>query len=149
MTSIAVRGDWFLRLPVTVETRSVILRRCFECGSARRVTDRAVVVTLWRMRETQHRDDVLVLVVWKLGRELKFRCGIAKGVTHIIARRGLGVTDRADRRPCATEELRPVTAYTRVVARIILDIGESDFVAGIARGAVFGRGVGEFRVIDR
>ena len=30
VTAVAVVRDWFLRLPVTVETRSVICRRGFE-----------------------------------------------------------------------------------------------------------------------
>ena len=30
VTAVAARGDWILRLPVTVETRSVIRWRCFE-----------------------------------------------------------------------------------------------------------------------
>ena len=70
VTAVAVGGDWFLRFPVTVKTRSVICRRGFERRGSRSVTDRAVVITLRRVRETQEGDRVLVLVVRKLDREL-------------------------------------------------------------------------------
>ena len=113
------------------------------------MTDRAVVVTLRCVRKTQHRDYVLVPVVWKLDRKLELRCGIAKRVTHIIARRSLRMTNRADRRPCATEELRPVTTYACIMTRVIRDVGKSDLVARVAGGLMFLRGVGELRVINR
>lgn len=73
VTTIAIRGDWFLRFPMTVETRPMICRRGFERRRSRSMTDRAIVVILRRMRETQERDRVLVLVVRKLDRELKLR----------------------------------------------------------------------------
>ena len=73
VTAIAVRGDWLLRLPMTVETRSVICWRGFERRRSRPMTDGAVVVILRRMRETQERDRVLMLVVRKLDCELKLR----------------------------------------------------------------------------
>src|ERR1051325_40257 len=113
------------------------------------MTDGAVVVLLRRMRETQERDRVLVLVVRKLDHELKLRLRIAKVVTSIIARRSLRVTHRTDRRARTAEELRPVTTHTSIVARVILDVRESDFVTAIASGAVFLGGVGKFPVISR
>ena len=45
--------------------------RSFERRRPGSMTDGAVVVLLRRVRETQERDRVLVLVVWKLNRELK------------------------------------------------------------------------------
>ena len=149
MTAIAVRGNWFLGLPVTVETRSVVAGRGFERRRPGSMTDGAVVVLLRRVRETQERDRVLVLVVRKLDRELKLRLRIAKVVTSIIARRSLRVTHRTDRRPRTAEELWPVTTHTSIVARVILDVRESDFVTAIASGAVFLGGVGKFPVISR
>ena len=122
------------------------------------MTDRAVVVILRRVRETQERDRVLMLVVRKLDRELKLRGWIAKRVTHLITRRRLRMTNRTDRRPRAAEELRTVTAHARLMARIIRDVRERgcftpvfgwDFVACIAGCFMFGCGMGEFRVIDR
>jgi hypothetical protein len=132
MTSIAVRGDWFLRLPVTVETRGVLRRNRFERGGSRCVTDGAVIVALRRMREAQKGDRVLVLVVWKLGRELELRRGIAKRVTHIITRRCFRMTHGTDRRPRTAEELRPVTTHARFMAGIIRDVRKRDLVAGDA-----------------
>ena len=73
VTSIAVRRDWFLRFPVTVETRSVIFWCGFERRGPRPMTDGAVVVTLRRVCETQESDRVLVSIVWKLDRELELR----------------------------------------------------------------------------
>ena len=73
MTTVAVVGDRLLRLPMAVETRSVIGRRSFERRRSRSMTDRAVVVILRWMCEPQERDRILVLVVWKLDRELKLR----------------------------------------------------------------------------
>src|SRR5690349_20303712 len=73
VTSIAVRSDWFLRLPMTVETRTVIGGRGFERRRSRSVTDGAVVVILRRVCETQERDRVLMLIVRKLDRELQHR----------------------------------------------------------------------------
>ena len=70
VTAIAISGDWLLRFPVTIETRTMIGGRGFERRGARAVTDGAVVVILRRVRETQHRDRVLVFVVRKLDREL-------------------------------------------------------------------------------
>jgi hypothetical protein len=59
------------------------------------------------------------------------------------------VTHRTDRRSCAFEKLRPVTAHTGVMAGIIGDVRKGYLVTAIASGAVFLRGVGELRVIDR
>ena len=86
MTPVAVSSYWLLRLPMTVETRCVIVWRCLErCGS-RCVADGAVVVTLRPVRETQLRDDVLMLVMGKLDIELQLRRGIPKRVSNIVAR---------------------------------------------------------------
>ena len=101
------------------------------------------------MRKTQKSDHVLVLVVWKLDRELKLCGGIAKRVTHIIAWRCLRVTHRTDWRPRAAEELRPVTAHARVVTGVIRDVGKLYLVARVAGGLVLLRGVGKLRVINR
>src|SRR5690242_7489357 len=113
------------------------------------MTDGAVVVLLRWMRETQERDRILVPVVWKLDHELKLRRGITKRVSSVITRRSLRVTYRTDWRPGAAEELRSVTTHARIVTGVVFDIRESDLVTGIARGAVFLGGVGEFRVISR
>ena len=131
--------------------------RCLEGRGPRRVTDRAIVVVLLRrmcerdclLRASHKCDYVLMLVVWELGVELQLRRGISKRETHIIARRRLRMTHRTDRRSCAFEKLRPVTAHTGVMAGIIGDVWKGYLVTAIASGAVFLRGVGELRVIDR
>jgi len=70
VTAVAVIGHWLLRFPVTVETRRMIGRHSFERLGALAVTNRAVVVTLRRMRESQQGDYVLMPVMRKLDREL-------------------------------------------------------------------------------
>lgn len=109
----------------------------FERGGPRSVTDRAVVVALWRVCETQERDRVLMLVVRKLGGELQLRSRITKRVTRIITRRGLRMTHRTDLRPRTAEKLRPVTTHARGVIGIIGDIREGYFVTRVASCFVF------------
>ena len=70
MATVAVVGDRLLRLPMAVETRSVIRRNSLEGCSAGRVADRAVVVTLRRVRESQQRNYILMPIMRKLDREL-------------------------------------------------------------------------------
>ena len=149
MTTVAVISHRLLRLPMAVETRPVVCRGGPESCSAGRVTDSAVVVLRWRMSEPQQGNHILMPVVRELDRELKPGRRITKRESHIIARRCLHMANGADRWPCTTEELRPVTAHTGVVARIVSDIRKSYFVAGVASGPVFLRGVGELRVINR
>jgi hypothetical protein len=96
MTSVAISSDGFLRFPVTIKAGRVICGRSFErCGFGR-VTNGAVVVVLLCVREIDplSRSEktgnyVLVLIVWKLDRELQPRRGIAKRVTNVVTRRGL------------------------------------------------------------
>ena len=127
----------------------MILWRGLEGCGARRVTDRAVVVVLLRRMCERHCDHVLMLVVRKLDVELQLRRRVSKRETNIIARRRLRVTHRTDRRSGTLEKLRPVTAHARAMAGVIGDVGKGYFVAAIASGPVFRRGVGELRVIDR
>jgi hypothetical protein len=127
----------------------MILWRCLEGCSPRRVADRAVVVVLLRGVCECDCDYVLMPVVRKLDVELQLRRRISERETNIIARRGLRVTHRTDRRSGAFEKLRPVTAHARVMAGIIRDVRKAYFVAAIASGPVFLRRVGELRVIDR
>jgi hypothetical protein len=130
VTTITVRGDWLLRLPVTIEARRVICWSRFEDNSAWLVADRAVVVILhWGMRKcacrlwtTQERNHVLVFVVRKLDRELQLRRRITKRQSRLITRRSFGVTDGTDRRSRAFEKLRAVTTHTRVMSRVIDDV---------------------------
>lgn len=70
VAAVAVVGNRLLRFPVTVETRAVTGGHRFEHLGALPVTDRAVVITLRRVRESQHRDRILVPVMRKLDREL-------------------------------------------------------------------------------
>src|SRR5688572_2442427 len=72
MTAVTVVRNGLLRFPVTVEARRMFGRHCLEGRGTLPVTDSAVVVVLRRMREPQHRDHVLVLVMRKLDRELQF-----------------------------------------------------------------------------
>ena len=146
MTAVAVAGDWLLRFPVTVETRTVTCRRRLEHRRARRVADSAAV------------DHILVSVVRKFDRKLKFPRGVSKRKPRFVARRRLRVTDRTDRRPRTAEELRPVTAYTRIVAGIIRDVRERryfgpiftwELVTCIAGCFVFGCGMGKLGIISR
>jgi hypothetical protein len=91
------------------------------------------------MREPQQRDHILVPVMWECDRELLYPSRISKRQPSLITRRRLRVTDRTDRRARTAEELWPVTTHTRIVARIILDIGKGDLVTGITRRLVFFR----------
>ena len=149
MTTVACVGDRLLGFPVTVETRCVLRRDGFESRGARRVADGAVVVLRWRVREPQQRNHVLMPVMRELDRKLKPGRRVTKRESHLIARRCLRMANGADRRPRTAEELRPVTTHTRVVARIILDVRKSYFVAGVASGPVFLRGVRELGIISR
>jgi len=101
------------------------------------VTDRAVVVTLRRMRKPQQRDHILVPVVRKLDRELSHHSGISKRQPRLITRRRLRMTAGADRRSRAAEELRSVTTHARIVTRIIFNVGKGDLVTGITRRLMF------------
>ena len=149
MTAVAVVRDWLLRFPVTVKARRMFGRNSFEGRSALTVTDSAVVVILWRrMREPQHRDHVLVLVVRKLDRELQFYRRIPERKPRVIPRRGLRMAHGADRRLGAAKELRPMTAYARIVTRIILDIRKRYLVTRITRRSMLRRGVRKLRIID-
>ena len=89
------------------------------------MADGTVVVTLLRVREPQLCDHVLVPVMRKLDRKLQLRRRIPKNEPRLILWRSFRVTNRADRRPRAFEKLRPVTTHTRVVIRVILDVGKS------------------------
>ena len=122
----------------------MIRRHSFKGSCARSVTDRAVVVALRRVRETQQRNHVLMPVMRKLDRELQLRRGIAERVPHVIAWRSLRVTHGTDRRSCAAEELWAMTAHTRVVTRIIIDIRERYLVTRVAGRFVFLCGVRKF-----
>ena len=113
------------------------------------MADRTVVVLRWRMSEPQQSNYILVPVVRELDRELLPGRRITKRVSHIIARRCLRMANGADRRPCTAEELRSMTAHTRVVAWIVGDIREPYLVAAITGRLVFACGMGKFRVVNR
>lgn len=119
VTSVAVRSHRILRFPMTVETRCVIGRNSFERRGPCSMTDSAVVVALRRVRETQQCNCILMFVVRKLDVELQLRSGIPKRVTRFIARGGLRMTHRTDRRLRTAEELRTVTTHTRVMIGVI------------------------------
>jgi hypothetical protein len=123
VTAITVIRDWLLRLPMTVEARRVICGHSFESSCARCVANRAVVIALLRVGETQHCDHSLVPIVRKFDRELQLRSGIPKREARLIARRRLRVTNRTDWRPRTAEKLRSVTTHTGVVLRVIFDVG--------------------------
>ena len=155
VTAVAVGGDGLLRFPVAVETGRVISwRRLERCGPCR-VADGAVVVALLCVRETHHRDHVLVSIVRKLDRELQLRRRISKRISRLVTRRSLRMTNGTDGRLRAFEKLLPVTAHASVVIRIVLDIriGGRIFcrylVTGITGCLVLLCGVGEFRIISR
>ena len=133
MTAVAVAGDWLLRFPVTVETRTVTCRRRLEHRRARRVADSAAV------------DHILVSVVRKFDRKLKFPRGVSKRKPRFVARRGLRVTHGTDWRSCAAEKVPPVTTHASIVVWIIIDIGKLYLVTRITRGLVFLRLVGKIR----
>ena len=78
-------------------------------------------------------------VVWKLDRELQLRGWIPESVARLITGRCLRMTNRADRRPRAFEKLRAVTVHTRIVIRVILDVGKNHLVTRIARRLMFCR----------
>ena len=118
---------------MTVETRVVTCRRRLERYGARRVTDGAAV------------DHILVFVVWKLTRELKFPSRVSKRKPRFIAWRCLRVTPGTDLWSRAAEKITPVATHTRIMARIIVDIGKSYLVTCVTRGAVFLRRVRKIR----
>jgi hypothetical protein len=149
MTAVAVVRDWLLRFPVTVKARRMFGRNSFEGRTALTVTDSAVVVILRRsMREPQHRNHVLVLIVRKLDLELQFCRRIPERKPRLIARRGLRMAHGADRGLGAAEELRPMTTYASIVAGIILDIRKGNLVTRITRGSMLRRSVRKLRIID-
>ena len=133
---------------MTVEARRMIGRNRLERRGALAVTDGAVVITLRRVREPQHRNHVLVLVVRKLDPELQLRRGISESKPRVITRRSLRVTHRADRRLRATEELRSMTTDASIMARIIIDIRKRDLVTRITRCFMFRRRVRELGIIN-
>jgi hypothetical protein len=120
-------------------------RHRLEHRRARRVTDGAVVVTLRRMCEPQQRDHILVFVVRKLDRELKFESRVSKRKPRFVAWRRLCVTHGADRRPRAPEKLPPVTTHTCIVARVIIDVRKGYLVTRITRSPVFLRRMRKIR----
>ena len=126
----------------------MIGRHSLERRRALSMTDSAVVVILRRMREPQHRDHVLVLIVRKLDRELQLQRRIPKRISRLIARRRLRVTHRADRRPGAAEELRSMTTHACIVTRVILDIRKRNLVTRATRGPMLRRRVRKLRIIS-
>lgn len=96
------------------------------------MADRAVVVVLRRrMRErdsiqrlwtTEARDHVLMLIVWKLDRELSPWIRLSKRKSCLIPRRRFRMTDRTDLRSRAAEKLPAMTAHTRLVIRVIAGV---------------------------
>ena len=148
MTAVTVVRDRLLRFPVAVKALRMIGRHCLERRGTLSVTDSTVVVVLRRMREPQHRDHVLVFVVRKLDRELQLRRRIPEGKPRLITRRGLRMTHRTDWRPSTAEELWSMTAYARIVTRIILDIRKRYLVTRTTCGFMFRRRVGKLRIVD-
>ena len=116
-------------------------RDSLERRGALSVTDRAVVITLRRMRESQQRDHILVTVVWKLDRELQIERRISEWKPCLITRRRLRVTHGTDLRSRTAEELRPMTTHTRIVTWIIIDIRKLYLVTRITRRPMFLRRV--------
>src|SRR5438552_11973320 len=87
------------------------------------------------------RDNILVLVMWKLDRELAWTPRISKCKSRVIFWRYLGMADRTNRGFRSFEELRTMTIYTGVMVRIVGDVRVishlspvvgRNFVAGIA-----------------
>ena len=67
------------------------------------------------------------------------------------------MTDGADRRLRAFKELRSMTAYTRIVGRIVRDVREvsdrlripgGNLVTGVTRTLMFRRGVQKLRIVS-
>ena len=144
MTAVAVVRHGLLRFPVTVETRRMIRRDRLECGRALAMADSAIVVTLLHMRESQQGNRILMPVMRKLDRELPFYSRISEREPCCITRRRLRMTHGTDRRSRAAEELRSMTAHTRIVTGVILDIREGYFVTCVARRLVFLRRMRKF-----
>jgi hypothetical protein len=107
--------------------------RRLERRGARRVTDGAAV------------DHILMFVVRKLDRELKFPSRVSKRKPRFVAWRRLRVTPGTDRRSRAAEKLPPVATHTCIVAWIIIDIGKRYLVTRITRRPVFLRRVRKIR----
>lgn len=114
------------------------------------MADRAVVVVLRRrMRKrdsfprswpTPARDHVLMLIVWKLDRELSPWIRLSKRKSRVITRRRFRMTDRTDLRSGAAEKLPAMTAHTRLVIRVIAGVNIR-FMTGVAGLLMFLRGV--------
>ena len=90
-------------------------------------------------------DHILVCIVRKFDRKLKFPRGVSKRKPRFVARRRLRVTDGTDWRSRAAEKVSPVTTHASIVARVIIDIGKLYLVTRITRGLVFLRLVGKIR----
>jgi hypothetical protein len=86
------------------------------------VTDRAVVVVLRRVRETQLCDYVLMFVMRELDRELLLRRRVSKREANIVAWRSPGMANGTDRWLRAAEELRPMTTHASIVIWIVRDV---------------------------
>src|SRR5688572_25954132 len=121
---------------VTLRTLNTARSRVGECAQTNSV----------RYIGLQSRNHVLVLVMRKLNQKLARRLRIAKSKTHIVPRRDLRMTNRADDGFRASEKLRPVTTDTRVVSRIIGNVGKlshlfpvlsGNLVAGVAGSLMF------------
>ena len=99
-------------------------------------------------------NHVLMLVVWKLDRELQFRLRFAKRIANIITRRRLRMANRTDLRARAFEKLRPMTIHAGRVVGIVDDIGKlrpvlpRNDVTGLALRLVLLCGVGKVGVVD-
>ena len=149
MTAVTVVRDGLLRFPVTVETRRMISRHSLECRGTLPVTDSAVVVVLRRACENRS----IAITSWCLscGNSIvncSFDAGFLKRKPRLITRRGLRMTHRTDRRPGAAEELRSMTAYARIMTRIIIDIRKRYLVTRITRRPMLRRRVRKLRIIN-
>ena len=109
----------------------------------------------WAM--TQRGDHILMFVMRKLDIELFGTARIAKGKSCGVARRYFRVTDSADCRLRAFEELRAMTADTSVMTWIVSNVGKipdllpvrgGRFVACLAGFLMLFRRMRESRVVN-
>jgi hypothetical protein len=80
------------------------------------------------------RDNILVLVMWKLDQKLSPAGGISKREARVIARRDFRMTNGTDRRLRSPEKLWTMTTHTSVMIRIVGDVWILAYLLPVACG---------------
>jgi len=98
-----------------------------------------------------------MLVMRKFNCELAQHVRLGEGKALIVARRDFSMADSTDLRTRAFEKLLAVTTHTRLMTRVIRNVGKVldllpilswNLVTGIARLLMFPGGMGKLGIID-